>query len=457
MNAKYSNIFWHQGIKIFEENLLKTEKGRLKISHLENDVTKSLLNIFQHCDKKTLQSFFKLIGVKDAAESFEFDFQVTNTSKYRIAKNRIMLSIVSSSTPIKSDSSYVVDYSIPDACIFNNNTAILVESKTQSPLLTEQLENHVRQYLGSATNKKLITWEEISEKFKFIANSLSSFDKFLVYQFCDFLELIGLAAFSGFKASDFAMMGSIGQITTEDFLDFKRFFHKKIEKFMHLIDENVQQYLSFKNYDKKIMKITAKDPGGWSAFYFYDDDPNIHVNKYPNINFSYQEYGIELSINSEIQDSVNKVLSIIKKDSPKFNDLANKIKDFYISIYYKMQFLPMNNFVWKLIPGYPIKMSNIQGEDVVSEIENFENYWPKFRDTLLFEMKSGIEKHRSNRFFTKNELTFATENNKQKPNYVIRINKQYSVKQIDELKKNVIFFFTQEIRKIVNLVQLINS
>lgn len=42
MDPKYSNIFWHQGVKIFEENLLKTQKGRIRIDHLENDVTKPI-------------------------------------------------------------------------------------------------------------------------------------------------------------------------------------------------------------------------------------------------------------------------------------------------------------------------------------------------------------------------------------------------------------------------------
>jgi hypothetical protein len=60
MNSKYSNIFWHQGVKIFQESLLKTEKGKTKISHLENDVTKALLNLFQHCNEKVLRAFFQL-------------------------------------------------------------------------------------------------------------------------------------------------------------------------------------------------------------------------------------------------------------------------------------------------------------------------------------------------------------------------------------------------------------
>jgi hypothetical protein len=87
MDSKYSNIFWHQGVKIFEEELLKTEKGRIRVSRLENDVTKALLNVFQHGSKKLLGTFLQSIGVKQAPETFEFDFQVTDTEKYRRKMN----------------------------------------------------------------------------------------------------------------------------------------------------------------------------------------------------------------------------------------------------------------------------------------------------------------------------------------------------------------------------------
>jgi len=58
MDPKYSNIFYHQGVKIFEEKVLKSKQGQTKIAHLENDVTKALLNLFQHCSPN------KEIGVK---------------------------------------------------------------------------------------------------------------------------------------------------------------------------------------------------------------------------------------------------------------------------------------------------------------------------------------------------------------------------------------------------------
>ena len=101
MYPKYSNIFWHQGVKVFEEDIINSEKGRIRVAHLENDVTKTLIN-----------------------------------------------------------------------------------------------------YFGANTTKKTITWESISRKLKSIAIN-DPLDKFLVDQFCDFLELIGIAEFNGFRKSDF--------------------------------------------------------------------------------------------------------------------------------------------------------------------------------------------------------------------------------------------------------------
>ena len=154
-NSKYANIFWHQGIKIFEESLLKTEPGRIRVRHLENDVTKALLNVFQHCSKKVLATFLSLISVKQSADTFEFDFQITHTLKYRSKRERIMLSVISAATARKSDPNYKVEQSQPDACLFNKDTAILIEAKTQSPLIFEQVDNHVKHYFGSATKESI--------------------------------------------------------------------------------------------------------------------------------------------------------------------------------------------------------------------------------------------------------------------------------------------------------------
>jgi len=294
MASKYLNIFWHQGVKIFEEELLKTEKGRARISHLENDVTKSLLNVFQHSSKKVLSTFLRLIDVKQAPETFEFDFQVTDTFKYRQKNERIMLSLISAATQTKTDPKYGVERSQPDACLFNKDTAILIEAKTQSPLISEQVESHIRHFLGTATKQRTLTWEEICERFNGYKSSVNTLDGFLLSQFTQFLNLIGLAEFKGYLASDFSMLGAIGKISDEEYLDFKRLFHRKMEKFMDLLNEEIEPAFQFKTYIYQVGKVNPKSPVIWSAFSFIDD-VKTHVNHYPNINFSFSEHGIQLA------------------------------------------------------------------------------------------------------------------------------------------------------------------
>ena len=112
-----------------------------------------------------------MIGVRQNPDAFAFDFQVTDTEYLRQKPNRMMLSIVSSSTKKISNPSYQVVQSVPDACIHSHDTAILIEAKTQSPLVEEQIESHIRQYLGTATRNKVVTWEDIIEKLRMLSKA----------------------------------------------------------------------------------------------------------------------------------------------------------------------------------------------------------------------------------------------------------------------------------------------
>ncbi len=390
MDPKYSNIFWHQGVKFFGDTVLKNKKGQIKVAHLENDVTKALINLFQYCSPKVLKALLTIISVEEAPEAFQFDFQVTDSSTYRQKPERIMLCIIAASTIEKSDPSYGVKKSQPDACIYSMNTAILVEAKTQSPLIIDQINAHIEHYLGAETYKMTITWEEISEKF------------------------------------------------------------------MTLLDKKLQPILSFKNISWRTANVTSKSPATFSAFYFYDDDKNIHINKYPNINFNFDEYGMNLSFNSEIKSSMKYMLKAMEKRSEEFDKRAGKIDGFDCLLFFKIQYQPMDNFVWDLVPGFPVPMSIFKSRDIISAIDVFEEQWGNFKNTRLFQMKSGMIRHSSGRLYNAKEIEFASTKNK-KPIYAMRISKQYPAPQIAEKKKRVFLFLKEEISKLKPLVELVVS
>ena len=70
----------------------------------------------------------------------------------------------------------------------------------------------------------------------------------------------------------------------------------------------------------------------------------------------------------------------------------NKLNEFNLFIYYKLQFAPMNNFLWNLVPGFPKGMGTFQADDIVSAINNFKKDWIDFKSTTIYEMKTNLLK-----------------------------------------------------------------
>ncbi|KKL70058.1 hypothetical protein LCGC14_2108710 [marine sediment metagenome] len=456
MDPKYKNIFWHQGVKVFEKQVLEGKTGQIKVAHLENDVTKALLNLFDHCSPAVLKSFLQILHIKQAPGAFNFDFQVSDTNAYRRHPKRIMLAIISADTQEKSGKSYSVTKTIPDACIFSNDTAILIESKTQSPLIEEQIKSQINQFFGTATKERRITWEDISEKFRILSGKLKGLDAFLVEQFCDFLELIGISKFNGFSELDFYMLGSLGKIPDEDYADSKRLFHRKISKFMEMLKIEMQSVLNFKNFDIHISRVPTQAIETHSGFYFYDKNPKIHVNHYPSINIIYFEYSMQLTLNAEIQHSVKCIKSCLENKGDKVDAAVKKQSGLKLFVDYKLQYMPMSNFIWDLIPGFPKDAGTFQAKEILEEIEAFKKQWGNFKKTVLYQMESGRIKHPSGQLFNETELSYARTKNP-KPNYAFRFGWQYPVDQISKKKKKIVQFFKQEIVKLKPLAELIMS
>jgi len=146
------------------------------------------------------------------------------------------------------------------------------------------------------------------------------------------------------------------------------------------------------------------------------------------------------------------MVSFIEQNPNEFDAMTRHLRNFNFSLHYKYQYLPQNNFIWNLIPGYPKEMSTFTAEDALSTIKNFEDYWQDYRTTMFFQMEKGMLKHPSGRFFSEKELECAQRYNKN-PNYVIRIEKRYSSDEVEKLRKRVVTFFKNEILELKKLVE----
>jgi len=264
------------------------------------------------------------------------------------------------------------------------------------------------------------------------------------------LKQLGIADFNGFQYSDFSMLNSIGKVSNEEFLDFKRVLNRKIDKFMSQLKNHLEPEFNFKKFGIHSGKVTLSQ-AAWSSLYFYDSDATKIIGEYPKLNFDWGEHGIELSVNAEVKPTLNALLAKIRQKPSDFERIAAKIFEFKFLLFYKLQYLPQNNFLWNLVPGFPKKMREFTSEDIFPVINAFNNDWAKFRTTLLFEMKSGIQKHPSGRLFKLKELKYADTKNPN-PHFAVRIEKRYPAETIDKLGKNVTLFFKKEIRQLKKLL-----
>ena len=101
-------------------------------------------------------------------------------------------------------------------------------------------------------------------------------------------------------------------------------------------------------------------------------------------------------------------------------------------------------------------MTEFQSEKVLKAIDDFEQNWEGFRNTLLFQMETGGLKSWPSRFYNNTEIEYAKSNNP-RPNFVIRIEKRFKAKEIDKLGKNIFRFLKNEVLKLKNLIQFVTK
>jgi hypothetical protein len=114
----------------------------------------------------------------------------------------------------------------------------------------------------------------------------------------------------------------------------------------------------------------------------------------------------------------------------------------------------MDNFIWNLVPGFPKKMGTFNADDITFAIKNFEREWVNFKNTTIFQMKSNVLKHYTDRYFNDKEIGFAVNKNP-KPHFAIRIGRKYNSANIENLGKKIVPHFKKEISKLNNLIDLL--
>lgn len=237
---------------------------------LENNVTKSLINTLEYTNPHTaLDSFLallrKMIGGKSAslsATSGKFHFSLQSIPfLFPSVKNRILVTITNA--PDGAQVSSEQPGSRPDAWIIGGNDfVIMIESKLDTLPNEEQLAGHLKRsgWTDTEYSRVDLKWPEIYSCLRScLDRSLGEVDKFIISQFLDYMEVIGVSNFQGFKNSDFDFF-----LTYDDNMDYKPVVKKKLKDFADLVHGCLPQTLQKAYPDTHPGRFTREE--FWIAF-----------------------------------------------------------------------------------------------------------------------------------------------------------------------------------------------
>ncbi len=296
---------------------------------LEDNITKSLINLFEHSDKNLIKDFLKNIGIIISPDNVIFDIQVANSE------------------------------SRPDALIRANECDIYIESKYGAPFDGDQLQNHIKNtsgYILYISKKKykeeikqkycdnnviFLNWFEIAD-FIIKERDRNTYPKntitnFLSKQFIDFMEELNMIPFNGWSNRDFESFLFTENENLRLAEDERKRVKEKLEQFLteskEIIDQKYDFYKGCKlhigNLDKEHV---------WGAIKFSDESliNQIHISVIMNA------YNLSIGIQIEGKNPSTKAIKIIKNNKEKFLEILKKLIHFHYVIRERYQIRVQN-------------------------------------------------------------------------------------------------------------------
>ena len=173
---------------------------------LENNLTKSLVNVLEYCDRRVvLRAFLTRLGLR-APKEVAFSLQ-RRPALASMATRRIVLGITGGEADI-TDSPTATELGRPDAWICANGWTVLVESKIGPKIKEAQLRAHAKAagWAKGTYRVECLSWDDIYRSLKRAKQKLAANDRLsrlLLGQWLSYMESQNMTEFEKLEPLDF--------------------------------------------------------------------------------------------------------------------------------------------------------------------------------------------------------------------------------------------------------------
>jgi hypothetical protein len=276
-------------------------------SQLENNVTKALINTLKLGGEAVWRPFLAKLGVTDV-KGAQFLLQRRNLPSEPAARksNRVLLGISKKESHWSPGAGTEGRHGgVPDAWVYGDRFAILVESKVNdADFSPEQMERHYERLCSTEHRPPKVvlrTWREIHGFFHRLLPNLTDDSQLLVEQFIQFLEYSDMSGFTGFRREH------LNYFVLHDDDEARRWIGEQVQDFAERVRSQLHKVDPFyKVYDRGNLKPTSSHC--WVAF----GPANPGYRKLTHQTISLGSNGLKVFVNTELKPAANRLKAVLK-------------------------------------------------------------------------------------------------------------------------------------------------
>jgi hypothetical protein len=307
-------------------NLFYTYRGPGKDAdrekQLENNVTKALINTLHLGGEAVWRPFLAWLGIADA-KGADFLLQRGDLPSGHAARRRqrVLLGISKRKSVwppcVGAGTAYE---SLPDAWVYGDGFAVLVESKVgDNDFSPKHMEAHLAR-LGSTGRlpPKIVlrTWRDVHGFLHNLLPSLTDASSLLVRQFIQFLEYNDMSGFTGFQRDHF------DYFLLHDDDDARCWVRDQVEDFAARVQTQLHEFDPFYE-DCHVGNLERSASNCWAAF--GPGPPFKKCEKHAHQTISVSANGLRMFVNVETRPATNRLKAVIKHSRDEFRAALQKL------------------------------------------------------------------------------------------------------------------------------------
>ena len=289
---------------------------------LENNVTKALINTLRLGGESVWRPFLAELGVSDGNEAvFLLQRADLPSGSAALRQRCVLLGISPSQSRWSPEDAVDETYaSIPDAWIYGEGFAVLVESKVAGDFINGQMQSHLARLQDRGHREPVVvlkTWRQVYDLFRRQLPSLTGASALLVQQFIEFLEYSDMSGFTGFRREHF------DYFLSHDDDDARRWVRAQVTDFADRAQKRLCEFADF--YESSdVGTLRQSDSYCWVAF----GPASGAYRKVTHQSISLSFDGVKVFVNAELKSATDHIKSVLRQSAHALRLALQKLHDF---------------------------------------------------------------------------------------------------------------------------------